>query len=361
MNEKIGILYLDDEEQNLLSFQALFRRDYQVFTTTSAHEAITILNNNPIHIIFSDQKMPDVSGVEFFETILHDFPDAVRILITGYADIEAVIDAINKGQVYRYVTKPWEANDLRICVDNALEKFRKDQEIIAKNRELEKANSELEKFVYSASHDLRAPLVSIKGIVNVARMEGLDPKAMAYLDMIERSTNKLSDFVSNIINYYQNNQSDELLEEIDFNEMADEIFSKYEHYEGAEKINFRKDITQTSPFKSDGHRIRMILNNLISNAIKFSDLKKHECLIDLQVTQNKEKALIKIGDNGVGISPDILPGIFEMFHNSTDKNIGSGIGLYIARQAVRKLNGNISASSEQGKGTRFTFEIPNKS
>jgi response regulator RpfG family c-di-GMP phosphodiesterase len=74
MNEKIGILYLDDEEQNLLSFQALFRRDFQVFTTTSAQEAITILNNNPIRIIFSDQKMPEVSGVEFFETILHDFP-----------------------------------------------------------------------------------------------------------------------------------------------------------------------------------------------------------------------------------------------------------------------------------------------
>jgi two-component system sensor histidine kinase/response regulator len=360
MNEKIGILYLDDEEQNLLSFQALFRRDFQVFTTTSAQEAITILNNNPIRIIFSDQKMPEVSGVEFFETILHDFPSAVRILITGYADMEAVIDAINKGQVYRYVTKPWEPNDLKICVENALEKFRKDEEIITKNKELEIANSELEKFVYSASHDLRAPLVSIKGIINVARMEQLDPKATQYLDMIERSTNKLNDFVSNIINYYQNNQSDELQEEINFTTLAEEIFSRYEHYEGAERIEFRKDITQTSPFKSDEHRIRMVLNNLISNAIKFSDLKKSQCLIDLQIIQNKEKALIKVADNGVGISPDVLPGIFEMFHSGANKNIGSGIGLYIARQAVRKLNGNISASSEQGKGTRFTFEIPNK-
>lgn len=360
MSEKIGILYLDDEEQNLLSFQALFRRDYKVFTTTSAQEAINILSNNPIQIIFSDQKMPEVSGVEFFETILHDFPNAVRILLTGYADIEAVIDAINKGQVYRYVTKPWEANDLRICVDNAMEKFRKDQELISKNRELEKANSELEKFVYSASHDLRAPLVSIKGLVNVARMEELEPKAMVYLDMIERSTNKLNDFVSNIINYYQNNQTDELLEEINFNSLADEIIARYEHYEGSENITFRKDITQTAPFKSDGHRIRMIMNNLVSNAIKFSDLKKPQAFIDIQVSQNKDKALIKIADNGIGISPDVLPGIFEMFYSTKDKNIGSGIGLYIARQAVMKLNGNISASSEQSKGTRFTFEIPNK-
>jgi response regulator RpfG family c-di-GMP phosphodiesterase len=95
MSKPYSILYLDDEEQNLISFQALFRRHYNVFTTTSAHEAVDILNNNDIQIIFSDQKMPEVSGVEFFETILPDFPHPVRILLTGYADIEAVIDAIN--------------------------------------------------------------------------------------------------------------------------------------------------------------------------------------------------------------------------------------------------------------------------
>lgn len=360
MIERFGILYLDDEEQNLLSFKALFRRDFDVYTTTSAQEAVNILNSTPIQIIFSDQKMPDVSGVEFFETILHDFPDAVRILLTGYADIEAVIDAINRGQVYRYVTKPWEPNDLRISVDNAIEKYRRDKEIIDKNIALEKANSELEKFVYSASHDLRAPLVSIKGLINVARQEGLDPKATVYLDMIERSTNKLNDFVVNIINYYQNGQSDELLEDINFDQMAEEVFSKYKHYDGAEKVIFRKDISQNSPFKADAHRIKMVLNNLVSNAIKFSDPKKQQSTVDVQVIQNKEKALVKVADNGIGISPEVLPGIFEMFYANTDKNIGSGIGLYIAKQAVIKLQGNISASSDQGKGTRFTFEIPNK-
>jgi DNA-binding NtrC family response regulator len=124
MSKPFSILYLDDEEQNLVSFQALFRRQYNVFTTTSAHEAVDILNNNDIQVIFSDQKMPEVSGVEFFETILPDFPHPVRILLTGYADIEAVIDAINKGQVYRYVAKPWDANELAVCVENALEKYR---------------------------------------------------------------------------------------------------------------------------------------------------------------------------------------------------------------------------------------------
>jgi len=343
-----------------MSFQALFRREYKVFTTTNAQEAVNILNNNQIHIIFSDQKMPDVSGVEFFETILHDFPKAVRILITGYADIDAVIDAINKGQVYRYVTKPWEPNELRVCVDNSIEKNRSDEELLEKNRALERANAELEKFVYSASHDLRAPLVSIKGVINLARLEVPDERCVQYLDMIESSADKLNDFVSNIINYYQNNQNEDLLETINCDMLADEIFERYRHYQGAERITFRKDISQVGVFRSDANRIRMVLNNLVSNAIRFSDAKKHESFIDLSIAQNKEKAVFRISDNGIGIAPEVLPGIFDMFFADGDKRLGTGIGLYIARQAAQKLGGNISVSSEQNKGTRFTFEIPNK-
>ena len=123
MSDKIKILYLDDEENNLIAFKALFRREYDVFTTTSAREAVAYLNENEVPVILSDQKMPDISGVEFFEMILPDFPRSVRILVTGYADIEAVVNAINKGEIYRYVSKPWDEHDLRICIKNAIEKY----------------------------------------------------------------------------------------------------------------------------------------------------------------------------------------------------------------------------------------------
>ena len=119
----IKVLYLDDEENNLIAFKALFRREFDIFTTTSPQEAVAYLNANEVPIILSDQKMPELSGVEFFELTLNDFPNAVRILVTGYADIEAVIDAINRGQVYRYVAKPWNENDLRVCLLNAAERY----------------------------------------------------------------------------------------------------------------------------------------------------------------------------------------------------------------------------------------------
>lgn len=143
METKHAILYLDDEEQNLIAFQALLRKDYRVFTTTDAHEATEILSRENIAVIFSDQKMPDVSGVEFFENIIHEYPTPVRILLTGHADIEAVIDAINKGQVYRYVSKPWESGDLKICIENAVEKYQRDADLMMKKTSLLKIQGEM--------------------------------------------------------------------------------------------------------------------------------------------------------------------------------------------------------------------------
>jgi two-component system sensor histidine kinase/response regulator len=361
MQEKINILYLDDEEQNLFSFVALFRRDYNVFTTTSAQQAVDYLSNNDVQIIFSDQKMPDVSGVEFFETIRHDYPDAVRILITGYADIDAVIDAINRGQVYRYVTKPWDANELKVCIENAIEKYNRDKELRVKNSELERVNAELEQFVYSASHDMRAPLASIKGVINVAKADGLDEKAMGYLEMIERSTNRLNDFVTNIIYYYQNTQADEELSEVDFDKLLDEVIEKYRSHDSSQRIRFGKTIAGSSAYKADVHRLKMIVSNLLSNAIKFSDLKKDDCFVDIEVIVNLEKVMIKVTDNGIGISGEEIPKIFNMFYPSTDKNSGSGVGLYIVKQAVDKMKGNCTVKSDVGIGSRFIVELPNKS
>ena len=108
----INVLYIDDEPHNLLSFKASFRREFCVFTAESAEEGRKILEKIEIHVILSDQRMPGMSGIEFFESILETFPAPIRILITGYTDINAVIDAINRGQVYKYLTKPWNENDI---------------------------------------------------------------------------------------------------------------------------------------------------------------------------------------------------------------------------------------------------------
>ena len=142
--EKISILYIDDETNNLVSFKATFRRDFKIFTAESAKEGQETLKNNNIQVIISDQRMPEMTGVEFFESIIESHPEQIRILLTGYSDIQAVIDAINKGQVYRYINKPWNEHELKMTIENAFEVYRLRKENKQLTKELIRANKQLE-------------------------------------------------------------------------------------------------------------------------------------------------------------------------------------------------------------------------
>ena len=141
--EKIKVLYVDDEVNNLQAFKATFRREYQIFLAESAEEARDILEDETIDIIITDQRMPQETGVEFLESIIPHHPEPMRILLTGYTDIQAVIDAINKGQVYHYLTKPWEEDYMRTVVKNAYEVY-----------DLRKRNAQLTKSLLRANDQL---------------------------------------------------------------------------------------------------------------------------------------------------------------------------------------------------------------
>lgn len=142
--QKINVLYIDDEPNNIVSFKAAFRRIFNVYSAESAEEGLKVLETEEIHVILSDQRMPKTTGIEFFQSILETHPDPIRILITGYTDINAVIDAINLGQVYKYLTKPWIEEEVKTSIRNSFEVY----DLRTKNRELTKklleANEKLE-------------------------------------------------------------------------------------------------------------------------------------------------------------------------------------------------------------------------
>jgi len=143
-NNKISILYVDDEQNNLVSFKAVFRIKYNVLTAISGEDAIKILRSNLINIIITDQRMPNMTGVQFLESILDEFPDPIRILLTGYADMNAVIDAINKGKIFHYLTKPWNEEELDITINRAFDVYQKKMEEREKKEKLELSNEQLE-------------------------------------------------------------------------------------------------------------------------------------------------------------------------------------------------------------------------
>ena len=143
-NEKVSVLYVDDEENNLVSFKATFRLKYNVHIAISGADAIKILENNLIHVIITDQRMPNMTGVEFLEKAIERFSDPIRILLTGFTDMNAVVDAINKGKIFHYLTKPWNEDELDKTIERAYEIFLEREKIKTMNEKLEISNSQLE-------------------------------------------------------------------------------------------------------------------------------------------------------------------------------------------------------------------------
>jgi len=141
---RIKILYVDDEENNLNSFKAAFRREYDVTVALSAKDAKELLKTESFEIIITDQRMPGITGVEFLASIIDEYPEAIRMLLTGYADIQAVIDAINKGQIFQYITKPWDEQQMRVVINNAYEIFSLRKENKKLLQSLMRANEQLE-------------------------------------------------------------------------------------------------------------------------------------------------------------------------------------------------------------------------
>jgi response regulator RpfG family c-di-GMP phosphodiesterase len=142
--KKISILYVDDEENNLLSFKATFRLKHHVLTAISGDEALNMLAKHKVDIIITDQRMPEMTGVEFLEKVLEKFPDTMRILLTGYADMNAVVEAVNKGKIFHYVTKPWNEEELELTINNAYAKYLEKAELKDMNKKLEGSNDQLE-------------------------------------------------------------------------------------------------------------------------------------------------------------------------------------------------------------------------
>jgi PAS domain S-box-containing protein len=227
------------------------------------------------------------------------------------------------------------------------------------NEELTKINSELDRFVYSASHDLRAPLMSVKGLLNMIKIDPDPANGQNYLQLIERSVEKLDNFISDIIHYSRNSRMDLLVKEINFHELVKESIDSLKYMEGAEAVRSIQNIKVIAPFYSDYSRLLIVFNNIIANAVRYRDTWKNDSYLAISIDANETRARIVFSDNGIGIAAEYLNNIFKMFFRATADSKGSGLGLYIVKSAVEKLKGTIDTSSQLGEGTSFVLEIPN--
>ncbi len=224
--------------------------------------------------------------------------------------------------------------------------------------QLKDLSLELDSFVYKASHDLRAPLTSLAGLINITEMD-FPIHAKENFDMMKKSVGKLDKFIRQLAHYSRNNNIDSEHSEIDFYQLINEIIDNHRHLKGVDKINFEIAKDFNAPLFSDLFRLTVVMSNLISNAIKYHNTEQGAPFIIIKAIANDSSIFISIEDNGCGINEAYISSIFEMFKRATDTSDGSGLGLYIVKKALEKLNGKITVESQQGVGTKFLIELPN--
>jgi PAS domain S-box-containing protein len=247
-----------------------------------------------------------------------------------------------------------------IAIETDITERKATQEALLERHEaLMKTNAELDRFVYSASHDLRAPIASLLGLIEVAKLETDIGNIDHLLDLQKKSLLRLDRFIRDIVDYSRNERLQVDVEAIHFEQMISATFEQLNFMDNVDRIKKLIQVKTSSDFYSARLRIDILLNNLISNAIKYADLKKEQPLLEVNVEACSEKATITVRDNGEGILPEAKNQIFNMFYRASAKGTGSGLGLYIVKEAVQKIGGTINVSSDYGQGTEFIIEIPN--
>lgn len=239
-----------------------------------------------------------------------------------------------------------------------LEKLTK--EVHDNNVTLEKTNKELDQFVYSTSHDLKAPLASINGLLNLAKMEKepMPASISTYLSMMRERVNRLNIFIRDILDYSRNSRLVVMSDKVNISQLIKEVYPTINYLENTNKVELKAQSDDSLVVKTDKNRLFRVLINLVSNAIKYSDLDKDKPVVMVKTSVENELLVISVEDNGIGIRTESQDKIFEMFYRGTQLAEGSGLGLYIAREMIHKMGGTLEVKSHLGLGSTFSIRIP---
>ena len=283
----------------------------------------------------------------------------------GFKDIE-VINYSKEGRPYWVSIEVQPIYDQAgnvlhfIAIESDISERKATQQILLdRNEELMKINKELDRFVYSASHDLRAPIASLLGLIEVARLEQDRNNIVELLELQQKSLLRLDRFIKDIVDHSRNTRMEVSSDPINFESLVHSVFEQLQFMDNVNKIQKRITIKQQGDFFTSATRLDILFNNLISNAIKYADLRKSDPFLEVLITAGSTNAEIRIRDNGEGIPSDSVSKIFDMFFRASRRGTGSGLGLYIVREAIQKIGGTIEVKSEFGQGTEFVVVVPN--
>lgn len=380
MPKEINVVFLDDEQNILKSLQRLFLNEpYGIYTTSDYQDAFDVIEREPVKVVVSDQRMPDIQGSDFLKQVKERWPEKIRILFTGYAEFSAAEEAINVGQVYRFISKPWNTADLKSAITQAIEKhdlllenkrlfedvkIQRDALKIA-NRTLEMMYSMQKEFSSTVSHELRTPLASIKMALDIVMsktageltedQENFLRKAKGNVDRLNRLINDILD-----LSKLEAGKVEIIKEKQSLNNLIIE-FSELIRCEAESKgLKYILDLQEDLPdIYYDKDRMSQVLSNLLSNALKFTDLGQ----ISVTTKYNEDDHIVhvSVADTGSGISKQDVGKLFRKFQqlgNAAERKTGgTGLGLAICKEIVSRHGGEIWVESTEGMGSSFHFTL----
>ncbi|MBX7232004.1 MAG: hybrid sensor histidine kinase/response regulator [Bdellovibrionales bacterium] len=349
-----NLLIVDDETHIVDALERLLRKKYNIFKATNGLEALNLLKVQPISLIISDQKMPQMSGVEFLSRSMETQPEALRILLTGYSDIESVIEAVNSGQIYKYITKPWDPYDLEISVDKAIERYELWHELANKNSQLTEALKELtsldqakNNFMMLVNHELKTPLTIIISYLQLLNDTQLDPDQARFLNRIISATERLQTLINDVLELITAETTLKVQKErISLTELFHSVKEKFHPALTKKNLTLSTQFTECL-FMADRKVLQSILHRLLDNAIKFTQENSTIQFIGVQDQQKQLKFILK--NPGKILSQDSIKKILKPF--TLDENImhhstGTGLGLSICRALLKAHHSALHIESE---------------
>lgn len=370
MEKPLRILMLEDTQDDVGLILRMLRKQGLHFVSqqVDSEEGFThALSSFQPEVILSDHALPQFNSLDALQICRSSGINVPFILVTGTVSEEFAVSCLKQG-ADDYVLK---SNLVRLpsAIQNALrqriqEEKRQHAErtLRQQNEELIKINKELDSFVYSVSHNLRAPLMSVLGLLNLLQIENKDKAGglETYFGMMQSSIHKLDETLREILDYSRNARSELHIEPVDVRKVIEDSFEKLKYLDGWGRIEKQITVNERAPLLTDAYRLSLILNNLASNAIKYHDAEKNNSRIDIQADVMPGELLLRFQDNGIGISENLLSKIFDMFYRATERSEGAGLGLYIVKETVDKLSGTVEVSSRFGEHTTFVIRIPNR-
>lgn len=369
------VLFVDDEEMALISLEEQYEREFTIYTAKSGKEAIETLQAHPeIALIISDQRMPGMSGVEFLAQAKKAVPEAVRMLLTAYTEMEMVIEAINKGNIYRYITKPYDVADLRCAMIQGIEHYyliRERDRLYAEKIETLKRVARTNRLTAigtlaaGMAHEINNPMVAIYTFLQMLPQKLKEPQLdKEYLEKFYslsiREAERIQTLIRKLLDFSKNGDQDELiLKESQINLILQEVISLLKHEANKKETTLDLQLASDIPLaKIDSEKIRQVFLNLILNAIHATRSGKITATSSFhQDEQGQGYLQVAVADTGAGISEENLEKLFNPFFTTKDAQ-GTGLGLMICHHIVDQHRGNIDVQSKLGKGTTMTVQIP---